>query len=41
MTSIRFLKSVEIDASNWVSGVYVVHYGRPVHMGKVVKLTKF
>ena len=41
MTSIRFLKSVEIDASDWASGVYVVHYGRPVHMGKVVKLTKF
>ena len=41
MTSVRFLKSVEIDASNWASGVYVVHYGRPVHMGKVVKLTKF
>jgi len=40
MTSVRFLKSVEIDASNWASGVYVVHYGRPVHMGKVVKLTK-
>ena len=40
MTSIRFVKSVEIDASNWASGVYVVHYGKPVLMGKVVKLTK-
>ena len=41
MTSIRFIKSVEIDASNWASGVYVVHYGKPVHMGKVVKMVKF
>ena len=41
MTSIRFVKSVEIDASNWASGVYVVHYGKPVHMGKVVKMVKF
>ena len=40
MTSVRFIKSIEIDASDWVSGVYVVHYGKPVHMGKVVKLTK-
>lgn len=40
MTSVRFQKSVEIDASGWASGVYVVHYGKPVHMGKVVKLTK-
>jgi N-acetyl-anhydromuramyl-L-alanine amidase AmpD len=41
MTSIRFVKSVEIDASDWASGVYVVHYGKPVHMGKVVKMVKF
>ena len=41
MTSIRFVKSVEIDASNWASGVYVVHYGKPVHMGKMVKMVKF
>ena len=40
MTSIRFQRSVEIDASNWASGVYFVHYGKPVQMGKVVKLTK-
>jgi len=40
MTSARFLKSIEIDASSWSSGVYVVHYGQPVLMGKVVKLTK-
>ena len=40
MTSARFLKSVEIDASDWAAGVYVVHYGPPVHLGKVVKLTK-
>ena len=40
MTSIRFQRSVEIDASNWATGVYFVHYGKPVQMGKVVKLTK-
>ena len=40
MTTARFQKSVEIDASNWASGVYFVHYGKPVQMGKVVKLTK-
>ena len=40
ITSARFLKSVEIDASNWASGIYVVHYGSPVQLGKVVKLTK-
>ena len=40
MTSVRFQKTIEIDASDWASGVYVVHYGKPVHMGKVVKLTK-
>jgi hypothetical protein len=40
MTSARFLKSVEIDASDWDSGVYVIQYGAPVHLDKVVKLTK-
>ena len=40
MTSSRFQRSLEIDASNWASGVYFVHYGKPVQMGKVVKLTK-
>ena len=40
MTSARFLKSYDVDASNWKSGVYIVHYGSPAHMGKVVKLTK-
>ena len=40
MTSERFLKSVEIDASDWASGVYLVHYGPAVRLGKVVKLTK-
>ena len=40
MASDRFLKSIEIDASDWASGVYIVHYGKPVLMGKVVKLTK-
>ena len=40
MTSVRFQRSVEIDASNWATGVYFVHYGKPVQMGKVVKLMK-
>ena len=40
MTSVRFQRSAEIDASNWATGVYFVHYGKPVQMGKVVKLTK-
>ena len=37
---IRFSESVTIDASAWPSGVYVVNYGIPVLMGKVVKLVK-
>ena len=40
MTSVRFQRSVEIDASSWASGVYFVHYGKPVQLGKLVKLTK-
>ena len=40
MTSARFVDSIEIDASAWASGVYVVHYGAPVKLGKVVKLVK-
>lgn len=38
--NIRFVKSVDIDASSWPSGVYIVNYGSPVAMGKVVKLVK-
>ena len=38
--NIRFVKSVEIDASLWPAGVYIVNYGTPVTMGKVVKLVK-
>ena len=37
---IRYFKSVTIDASTWPSGVYVVNYGSPVTLGKVVKLVK-
>ena len=37
---VRFQKSYEIDASNWASGVYFVHYGAPSKMEKVVKLVK-
>ena len=40
MVRARFMGSVEIDASNWAPGVYVVNYGAPVQMGKVVKLVK-
>ena len=39
--NIRFVKSVDIDASTWPSGVYIVNYGSPVTMGKVVKLVKW
>ena len=40
MISTRFIGSIEIDASSWSSGVYVVNYGEPVKMGKVIKLVK-
>ena len=36
----RFVESKEFDASDWPDGVYVVHFGRPVTMGHVVKLVK-
>ena len=37
---IRYFKSVTIDVSSWSSGVYIVNYGTPVTLGKVVKLVK-
>ena len=40
MVRARFVGSIEIDASNWASGVYIINYGAPLQMGKVVKLTK-
>ena len=40
MLRVRFVGSIEIDASTWGSGVYIINYGTPVKMGKVVKLTK-
>ncbi|MBR1514154.1 MAG: N-acetylmuramoyl-L-alanine amidase [Bacteroidales bacterium] len=40
MASARFIKSIDIDASNWDAGVYVVNYGTPLMLGKVVKLVK-
>ena len=36
----RFIGAVEIDASDWADGVYVVNFGKPVEMGNVVKLVK-
>lgn len=36
----RFLGTLEIDATTWPDGVYVVNFGRPVKMGNVVKLVK-
>ena len=36
----RFIKSVEIDISDWPVGVYVVGYGEPVRLEKTVKLVK-
>ena len=41
MTTIRFLKSIEIDASNWATGIYIINYDEPVHMGKLFKLVKY
>ena len=37
---VRFESTVNIDASAWPAGVYVVNYGSPGVMGKVVKLVK-
>ena len=37
----RFRESVEIDASAWPSGVYIVNYGAPSTKGKVAKLVKW
>ena len=41
MLHTRFVDSIEIDASGWSSGVYIVNYGTPIKMGKVAKLVKF
>ena len=41
ITSLRFQNSVEIEASNWASGVYMIHYGEPNRPDKVVKLVKW
>jgi hypothetical protein len=38
--TLRFICTTEIDASQWPSGVYVVRYGLPLQMSKVVKLVK-
>lgn len=36
----RFVDTMEIDISNWPSGVYIVNYGMPIKLGKVTKLVK-
>ena len=41
MLHTRFADFIEIDASGWSSGVYIVNYGTPIKMGKVAKLVKF
>ena len=41
MAFVRFQNSVEIEASNWASGVYMIHYGEPNRPDKVVKLVKW
>lgn len=41
ITSLRFQNSVEIEASGWASGVYMIHYGAPNRPDKVVKLVKW
>ncbi|MBR3730511.1 MAG: N-acetylmuramoyl-L-alanine amidase [Bacteroidales bacterium] len=41
ITSLRFQNLVEIEASNWASGVYMIHYGEPNRPDKVVKLVKW
>ena len=41
ITSLRFQNSVEIEASNWASGVYMIHYGEPNRPDKVIKLVKW
>ena len=40
MLSERFTGDLEVDASDWAAGVYVVNYGVPVKLGKVFKLVK-
>ena len=40
MVKARFVGLLEIDASGWADGVYVVNFGMPVKMGNVVKLVK-
>lgn len=40
MVKDRFVDFLEIDASGWADGVYVVNFGMPVKMGNVVKLVK-
>ena len=40
MLRARFQNSIEIDASTWAAGVYVIYYGAPVKMDKVVKLMR-
>lgn len=36
----RFLDRIEMDISDWASGVYIVNYGVPAKLGQVVKVVK-
>ena len=40
MLSNRFLGELEIDTNSWAAGIYVVNYGAPGTLGRVVKLVK-
>ena len=36
----RFMGELEIDTNNWAAGIYMVNYGAPGSLGRVVKLVK-
>ena len=41
MMVVRFIDRIEIDASDWAPGVYIVNYGEPTVFDNRVKLVKF
>ena len=40
MLSSRFVGELEIDTNSWAAGIYLVNYGMPGSLGRVVKLVK-